>query len=85
VPKLIDYGRAAADYFTKYYGINGLTTALVPMAVQVAAVGYADVASTIQQSFDPATVATIQHGGAAATMALIMAGLRIAMAIARAL
>ncbi|EGP07325.1 hypothetical protein CSIRO_3057 [Bradyrhizobiaceae bacterium SG-6C] len=85
MPKLIDYGRTFIGYFTKNYGINSITTAIVPAVVQAAAIGSPDVAQTIQSSFDPATVQTIQQGGAGATMALIMISLRIVMAIARAL
>jgi hypothetical protein len=83
VPKLIEYGRAFTDYFSKNYGLNTITGALVPAFVQTVAVGNPTAASAIAQAFDPATVQTLQHGGAAMYTGLAMAALRVALAFAR--
>jgi hypothetical protein len=67
-PKLIDYGRALADYFTKNGGLSTAMGALVPAIVQAVSVGDLAIAQVIAQSFDPDTVATIQHGARACSL-----------------
>lgn len=80
MPKLKDYLQPTKDYFTKNLGVNSVTAAVLPVAMQTVAVLNPSVASTLSSIMDPGSISVILSGGAAGITAGIMLLLRIVAA-----
>ncbi len=65
-----------ASYFSKNGGINSVTSALAPIALQVVAATDPTLASIIVQSFTPETSQLFLKGGVGAVAAAIIVAVR---------